>query len=204
MEEQPEASSSAPESEPWTWSPEKPYPPGYFPNLPPLLQGKQHSDSDRMLMKVRDSCVTKGLQAGVFGGLLGAAIGTGVGVFGGVQEALFPNPDYNDVHPDFKKQYERLKAMTPKEKAVHVLQSTRSSAMQWGKNFGYFGGAYTIMDCAFQKVFVRKDIYTTMGASCVTGAAFAIPTGPKSMCAACAGFTAFSVIIEYVLHREHD
>mmetsp|Transcript_10741 Transcript_10741/g.24699 ORF Transcript_10741/g.24699 Transcript_10741/m.24699 type:complete len:120 (+) Transcript_10741:2-361(+) len=64
------------------------------------------------------------------------------------------------------------------------------------RNFGKVGCVYAGVECMFERSRGQRDVPNAMYAGCVTGSVLAFQAGPGAMAMGCAGFAAFSAIIE--------
>mmetsp|Transcript_14736 Transcript_14736/g.29952 ORF Transcript_14736/g.29952 Transcript_14736/m.29952 type:complete len:175 (+) Transcript_14736:57-581(+) len=67
------------------------------------------------------------------------------------------------------------------------------------RNFAKVGVVYAGVECALERERGTKDIPNAMYAGCVTGGVLAFQAGPQAMALGCAGFAAFSMVIELVM-----
>ena len=71
-----------------------------------------------------------------------------------------------------------------------------SNCVRMGKGFGKVGLVYSGIECAIERERAQRDIPNAIYAGCLTGAVLAYQGGPQAMCMGCAGFAAFSGLIE--------
>mmetsp|Transcript_5350 Transcript_5350/g.8301 ORF Transcript_5350/g.8301 Transcript_5350/m.8301 type:complete len:298 (+) Transcript_5350:25-918(+) len=95
-------------------------------------------------------------------------------------------------------------SMTARERATIILKTCRKSSWSWAKNFGIVGGLFALSECAIEKFRAKHDIYNPVAAGCITGGTLAASAGPQAACIGCAGFAAFSGLIEYLQHMNTD
>jgi len=140
--------------------------------------------------EVQTHCVTQSLIAVVGGGVMGLLFGvfmgsmdTGAGgnaLLGGVR-----------VEPD--------------KSALQVVRemgrSVRVKSVSYAKSFAWMGFLFAGSECVVEKWRGRTDMANSVSAGCFTGAALAYGSGPKGMCFGCAGFAAFSALIDKVMGR---
>lgn len=72
-------------------------------------------------------------------------------------------------------------------------------SVMWGKNFAVVGGVYSTVECFIEQTRGQHDLKNSVSAGCVTGAALSRKSGWQGMCMGCAGFAAFSVVIDAVM-----
>ena len=70
---------------------------------------------------------------------------------------------------------------------------------RYGKSFGVVGTLFAGSECVVEKARARSDIYNGLGGGCISGAALAYKGGPQSMLMGCAGFAAFSLVIDSIM-----
>lgn len=148
----------------------------------------------RFANTVGESCFTKTVIATIGGGVLGVASG----IFLTALEAGGGPSMYNNMpgQPDLVKN-------PPKSKVLHALKQT--GAQMWDrsrfytKSFALVGGIYSTFDCAVEKYRGKHDRLNSLYAGCMSGGVLAYSTGPKGILIGCAGFAAFSVIIDSIM-----
>lgn len=64
------------------------------------------------------------------------------------------------------------------------------------------GALFSGSECVIEKARAKHDLYNSVYAGCATGGMLAHKAGPKAMCVGCAGFAAFSAMIDKVM--DHD
>ncbi|CAE8625680.1 unnamed protein product, partial [Polarella glacialis] len=67
------------------------------------------------------------------------------------------------------------------------------------RNFAKVGVVYAGVECFLERERASKDIQNAMYAGCVTGGILGFQAGPSGMAFGCAGFAAFSGVIELVM-----
>ncbi|GAB2274269.1 hypothetical protein Dimus_009035 [Dionaea muscipula] len=84
-----------------------------------------------------------------------------------------------------------------------IYQAKQMGRRSWSscKAFAVMGLIFSATECVVEKARAKHDTTNTVVAGCVTGAAISARGGPQAACAGCAGFAAFSVLIEKVLER---
>jgi import inner membrane translocase subunit TIM22 len=138
---------------------------------------------------VGESCLTKTVISIVGGGVLGL----GMGVFftaleaGGGPNTIPPAPLKNPS----------------KYQAVNILRQTgiqmADRSRFYSKSFAIVGGIYSTFDCAVEKYRGKHDRLNSLYAGCMSGGVLAYNTGPKGILIGCAGFAAFSVVIDSLM-----
>nr|KAJ0221702.1 hypothetical protein LSAT_V11C200071820 [Lactuca sativa] len=125
-----------------------------------------------------NNCAVRSVASGVMGGGLGLAMGLFLGAL--------DNPIMQDE-------------MSGRQQFIYTAK--QMGRRSWGscKAFAVMGFIFSAAECARAK----HDMTNTVAAGCVTGGAISAKGGPKAACVGCAGFAAFSVVIEKFLDR-HD
>nr|GMD14072.1 mitochondrial import inner membrane translocase subunit TIM22-4-like [Ipomoea batatas]GMD15759.1 mitochondrial import inner membrane translocase subunit TIM22-4-like [Ipomoea batatas] len=84
-----------------------------------------------------------------------------------------------------------------------VFQAKQMGRRSWSscKTFAVMGFIFSAAECVIEKARAKHDTTNTAVAGCVTGGTLSARGGPKAACAGCAGFAAFSVVIEKFLER---
>eukprot|EP01104_Vermistella_antarctica_P014311 TRINITY_DN4477_c0_g4_i1.p1 TRINITY_DN4477_c0_g4~~TRINITY_DN4477_c0_g4_i1.p1 ORF type:complete len:312 (-),score=90.84 TRINITY_DN4477_c0_g4_i1:1223-2158(-) len=163
--------------------------PGQFP--PPDM-----TDEEKRTMKL-NKAFEKGAEGCIFKAILSAVVGGGFGAFMGM---LMSNHSNTDAALP-KDASTRLKVVT------HFKELGKSS---WGmaKNFAMVGLVFAGTECVIERARAKSDIYNSLGAGCISGAALSYRNGAKGMAFGCAGFMAFSYVIDKVMMdkdpREED
>ncbi|KAF0853091.1 mitochondrial TIM22 translocase of inner membrane Tim22 subunit [Andalucia godoyi] len=124
-----------------------------------------------------ESCITKALISGGVGFLMGM----GLGAF-----ALSWEMQQNEARV---KVWEGFKQMGKKSYAL-------------GKNFGSVGLVFSGIECVVEKERGTHDHWNGLIAGCASGAVFGVKSGPKGMAIGCAGFAAFSAVMERVFQSD--
>jgi mitochondrial import inner membrane translocase subunit TIM22 len=75
-----------------------------------------------------------------------------------------------------------------------------AACLRSAKGFGKIGMLYSTVECFIERERATQDTMNAVYGGCVTGAALAWQAGPSGMALGCAGFAAFSGIIEKVTH----
>lgn len=70
------------------------------------------------------------------------------------------------------------------------------SCIRMSRNFGKVGFVYAGIECFMERERGIKDVPNAMYAGCAAGGVLAFQAGPQSMAFGCAGFAAFSAVIE--------
>jgi import inner membrane translocase subunit TIM22 len=61
---------------------------------------------------------------------------------------------------------------------------------------------YSVIECEIEGARGKHDLTNSVAAGCATGAVLAYKSGPVGMCLGCAGFAAFSVVIDKLMVTE--
>jgi import inner membrane translocase subunit TIM22 len=130
-----------------------------------------------------NNCAVRTLVSGVMGG--------GMGIFMGALFGALETPVNQDT-------------MTTRQNLMYSARTMSSKSFQMAKTFAIMGAIFSGAECMIEKARARHDVTNTALAGCVTGGALSARAGPQAACLGCAGFSAFSVVIEKVLERHGD
>ncbi|KAK4483951.1 hypothetical protein RD792_011161 [Penstemon davidsonii] len=127
-----------------------------------------------------NNCAVRSVVSGVMGG--------GLGLFMGLFLGALDNPLMQEE-------------MTGRQQLI--FQAKQMGRRSWSscKAFAIMGFIFSASECVVEKVRAKHDITNTVVAGCATGGAISARGGPKAACVGCAGFAAFSVVIEKFLER---
>ena len=131
-----------------------------------------------------ESCVLRGAFSGVAGFGLGALMG---GFFHTMQPI-------DTAHLDDK--------LSTWEQVRRSYRGFGDSCMRSAKGFAKVGLIFSTVECFIERERGTRDIQNAMYGGCVTGAILAYQAGPQAMAFGCAGFAAFSAIIEKVMNSD--
>ncbi|KAJ9557757.1 hypothetical protein OSB04_012371 [Centaurea solstitialis] len=94
--------------------------------------------------------------------------------------------------------------MTGRQQFIYTAK--QMGRRSWGscKAFAVMGFIFSAAECVVEKARAKHDMTNTVAAGCVTGGAISAKGCPKAACVGCAGFAAFSVVIEKFLDRHGD
>ncbi|GER44689.1 mitochondrial import inner membrane translocase [Striga asiatica] len=127
-----------------------------------------------------NNCAVRSVVSGVMGG--------GLGLFMGLFLGALDNPLMQDE-------------MTGRQQLIYQAKQMGRRSWSSCKAFAVMGFVFSASECVVEKARAKHDITNTVVAGCVTGGAISARGGPKAACAGCAGFAAFSVVIEKFLER---
>ncbi|KAL6200401.1 hypothetical protein ACLB2K_030183 [Fragaria x ananassa] len=127
-----------------------------------------------------NNCAVKTVISGVMGGGLGLMMGLFLGAL--------DNPVMQDQ-------------MTGRKQFVYTAKQMGSRAWGSAKAFAVMGVLFSASECVVEKARAKHDTTNTVVAGCFTGGAMSAKAGPKAACVGCAGFAAFSLLIEKFLDR---
>ena len=153
--------------------------------LPPFTAFHQYLVPDPS--RLAESCVSKV----VIGTLMGGVLGMGFGLIMSSFEGMSP-PVTLPGQPEPPKK-------TWKQELRDSARKTKAKSKSWGKNFASLTALFQGFECAIQKTRGKQDIYNSVTAGCFTGAALAHKSGLSAMGIGCAGFAAFSAVIDTVM-----
>ncbi|GAU50721.1 hypothetical protein TSUD_86590 [Trifolium subterraneum] len=91
--------------------------------------------------------------------------------------------------------------MTGKQQLIFQAKQMGRRSWSSAKAFAVMGFVFSAAECVIEKARAKHDIGNTVFAGCATGGAISAKGGPKAACMGCAGFAAFSVVIEKFLER---
>lgn len=129
--------------------------------------------------KLFESCLVRAAFSGVAGFGLG-------GLMGGFFHTMQPVDTFDDK-------------LTFREQIRRQYKGFGANCVRMAKGFGKVGLVYSGIECAVERERAQKDIPNALYAGCLTGAVLAYQAGPQGMAMSCAGFAAFSALIEAVM-----
>lgn len=127
-----------------------------------------------------NNCAVRSVVSGVMGG--------GLGVMMGLFFGALDNPIMHDT-------------MTTRQQLVFTAKQMGQRSWSSCKTFAVMGLIFSAAECTVEKIRAKHDTTNTVVAGCVTGGALSARGGPQAACVGCAGFAAFSVVIEKFLER---
>lgn len=127
-----------------------------------------------------NNCAVRSVTSGIMGG--------GLGLFMGLFLGALDNPIMQDQ-------------MTGRQQFIYTARQMGSRSWSSCKAFAVMGLVFSAAECVVEKARAKHDITNTVVAGCVTGGAISAKAGPQAACMGCAGFAAFSVVIEKFLER---
>ncbi len=142
----------------------------------------------RLMMAPLDNCAIKAAVSGILGGGMGLMFGT---LFsstpGDLSHIPVPDPVTGKYPP------------TPKFQWGKHFREVGKSSLWYGKSFMIVGFLFAGSECLLEKSRGKTDIWNNVGGGCMAGAIMANKGGPSAMLIGCAGFAAFSLVIDSVL-----
>lgn len=129
---------------------------------------------------VWNNCAVRSVASGVMGG--------GLGLFMGLFLGALDNPIMQDE-------------MTGRQQFIYTAKQMGRRSWSSCKAFAIMGLVFSAAECVTEKARAKHDTTNTVVAGCVTGGTMSAKGGPKAACVGCAGFAAFSVLIEKFLDR---
>ncbi|KAJ7537468.1 hypothetical protein O6H91_11G006600 [Diphasiastrum complanatum] len=111
-----------------------------------------------------------------------------MGVFMGLLFGALDNP----IHAE---------EMTARQQFVYAAKQMGSKSWHMAKTFAVMGAVFSGTECVVEKARAKHDTTNTVVAGCVTGGLLSARAGPQAACLGCAGFAAFSVVIEKIFDR---
>lgn len=127
-----------------------------------------------------NNCAVRSVVSGVMGG--------GLGLFMGLFLGALDNPIMQDE-------------MSHKQQFIYTAKQMGRRSWNSCKTFAVMGFIFSAAECTVEKARAKHDTTNTVVAGCATGGALSAKGGPKAACMGCAGFAAFSVVIEKFLDR---
>jgi hypothetical protein len=82
-----------------------------------------------------------------------------------------------------------------------MVSGMKAKSVSYAKSFAWMGFLFAGSECVVEKYRGKTDMVNSVTAGCFTGATLAYGNGPRAMCAGCAGFAAFSAVIDKVMGR---
>ncbi|KAK4256123.1 hypothetical protein QN277_009031 [Acacia crassicarpa] len=131
---------------------------------------------------IYNNCAVRSVFSGVMGGGLGFFMGLFIGSL-----------DTNVLQDE----------MTGRQQLIYQAKQMGRRSWSSAKAFAVMGFIFSAAECVVEKARAKHDTTNTVVAGCVTGGAISAKGGPKAACMGCAGFAAFSVLIEKFLEG-HD
>lgn len=78
-------------------------------------------------------------------------------------------------------------------------RATASKSLYWCRNFAFISGVFGGSECLVEKYRAKHDVWNAVTSGCLTGAALQAKSGPQAAAVGCAGFAAFSLVIDSVM-----
>lgn len=147
----------------------------------PHATGKQQT-----ILHPMESCIVKSCVSGVMGGGLGLLMGI-------VFTSMGSDPFMQDA---------RVRDMSTRDQIKYSYRQTVTRSKSLGKQFGFIGGMYSLIECVIEKKRASHDIYNPLMAGCITGSLLAIKGGVQATLVGGIGFMLFSLAIEKWQERD--
>lgn len=158
------------------------------PVIPTLLQHVPRPVKPAIdLGELMNHCIARGVISFVAGGVLGAGMGVLIGSW--QVSGHTPEPGMSDPTK-----------LTAREAFREMLVLIKTKSISWARNFAVVGSIYSTVECYLASARGRHDIKNPVFAGCITGGALAYNQGPVAILGGCAGFAAFSFVIEQFMH----
>mmetsp|Transcript_72389 Transcript_72389/g.125504 ORF Transcript_72389/g.125504 Transcript_72389/m.125504 type:complete len:168 (+) Transcript_72389:94-597(+) len=128
----------------------------------------------------------------------GCAAHASIGALGGSVMGLLMGGFFHTMQP--------MQVDTTASTWEQIRQSYRGfgqACTRMSRNFGKVGCVYAGVDCLFERQRGVKDVPNAIYAGCAAGAILAFQGGPGGMAFGCAGFAAFSAVIETLMGHNH-
>ncbi|CEG71864.1 Mitochondrial import inner membrane translocase subunit tim22 [Rhizopus azygosporus] len=146
----------------------------------------QEQQTIRMMQAAMESCVVKTAMSGAAGFAMGGAFGLFMSSF------EYAGPVMNE---DLVKQ-------TTKQQIKHAFKDMGTRSLSMAKNFGLVGMIYSGTECCIESYRAKNDLYNSVAAGAFTGGLLAAKAGPQAMALGAGGFAAFSLAIDWYMHRD--
>jgi import inner membrane translocase subunit TIM22 len=150
---------------------------------PPGLQ----SGWERLKMQPMDNCAVKSVVSGVLGGGMGLMFGMLFAGSGDLSHIPVPDSVTGKYPP------------TPKFQWGKHFKEVGRSSLWYARSFGVVGFLFAGSECVIEKTRGKTDLWNNVGGGCMAGAVMAHKGGPSAMLIGCAGFSAFSLVIDSVM-----
>ncbi|KAA0155770.1 hypothetical protein FNF27_01475 [Cafeteria roenbergensis] len=158
------------------------------PVIPTLLQHVPRPVKPSIdLSELMNHCIARGVISFVAGGVLGAGMGVLIGSW--QVSGHSPEPGMSDPTK-----------LSAREAFREMVVLIKSKSISWARNFAVVGSIYSTVECYLASARGRHDIKNPVFAGCITGGALAYNQGPVAILGGCAGFAAFSFVIEQFMH----
>ncbi|ESR38380.1 mitochondrial import inner membrane translocase subunit TIM22-1 [Citrus sinensis] len=150
------------------------------PEKPQIEAFRMPTMEEMRAQEVWNNCAVRSVASGVMGGGLGLMMGMFLGAL--------DNPIMQEE-------------MTGRQQFMYTMRQMGQRSWSSAKAFAVMGLIFSAAECVVEKARAKHDTTNTVVAGCVTGGTISAKGGPKAACAGCAGFAAFSVLIEKFLDR---
>jgi len=138
-----------------------------------------------------EHCAFRGVMSFVMGGAMGF-------VFGGLMTTYERTEPFRGLPGQVD-----TSNMPMREALKDGLKQMKVKGKAWAKNFAVVGGIFATIECEIEGRRGKHDLTNSVAAGCATGAGLAYKSGPAGMCLGCAGFAAFSVVIDSFMTTEY-
>lgn len=152
---------------------------------------QQQKTSRFVQTALNESCITKTIFSGVAGGGFGALWGAFTATIDPVSfsRPMIPGIANPGFDPDAKFNFREFG------------KQTGSRMWFMAKAFGGVGMLFTAYECSVEKYRAQHDLMNSVLAGCMAGGTVAVRAGPKAMALGCAGFAAFSALIDSIMQH---
>lgn len=143
----------------------------------------------KLMIEFMQSCPGKTVMSGVSGFLLGGFFG----LFMASMAYDVPVGTNNVAHISDLPLKQQMK-----------LQFSDMGRRSWSsaKNFGFIGAVFAGVECCIETLRAKNDLYNGLLAGCITGGGLALSSGPQLLLVGCAGFAAFSTLIDLYMRSD--
>jgi mitochondrial import inner membrane translocase subunit TIM22 len=83
-----------------------------------------------------------------------------------------------------------------KEQMRVTMRATWEKSLYWCRSFAFITGVFGGSECLVEKYRGKHDMWNPVASGCITGAAMQAKSGPQAAAVGCAGFAAFSIVID--------
>lgn len=136
-----------------------------------------------MIESLLENCAVKSGISAVAGYAFGGAIGL-----------FMSGMDYHQTSEEYQK-------MSGREQIRYTLKDMKTRFSSSAKNMAVVGAVFAGSECVIEGYRAKTDLYNGVSAGCFTGAVMAAKSGPQAALFGCAGFSAFSLAIDYWMRR---
>ena len=82
------------------------------------------------------------------------------------------------------------------EQGRFVARATAAKSLHWCRNFAFLTGVFSGSECVIEKYRAKHDVWNQALSGCAAGATLNAKNGVQASAFGCAGFAAFSIVID--------